>query len=58
MSEPQSTYFDRLEFNGLMVRVAFHDVRDTTAHTIRTPVAEGGERDFPVFLITGRRQHQ
>ena len=43
---------------GLMVRVGFHDVRDTTAHTIRKPVAEGGERDFPVFLITGRRQHQ
>jgi ubiquinone/menaquinone biosynthesis C-methylase UbiE len=50
--------FDRLEFKGLMVRVGLHDVRDTTAHTIRKPVAEGGERDFPVFLITGRRQHQ
>jgi 2-polyprenyl-3-methyl-5-hydroxy-6-metoxy-1,4-benzoquinol methylase len=48
--------FDRQEFKGLMVQVGFCDIGDTTAHTIRKPVAEGGERDFPVFLMTGRKQ--
>jgi len=47
--------FDRQEFKGLMVQVGFCEPRDITAHTIRKPVAGGGERDFPVFLITGRR---
>jgi 2-polyprenyl-3-methyl-5-hydroxy-6-metoxy-1,4-benzoquinol methylase len=47
--------FDRQEFRSLMERAGFHDVRDTTAHTIRKPVGESGERDFPVFLMTGRR---
>jgi len=47
--------FDRQEFRGLMERSGFHDVQETTAHTIRKPVAESGERDFPVFLMTGRR---
>ncbi len=47
--------FDRQEFRGLMIQVGFHDVQDITAHTIRKPVAGGGERDFPVFLMTGRR---
>jgi 2-polyprenyl-3-methyl-5-hydroxy-6-metoxy-1,4-benzoquinol methylase len=50
--------FDRREFKGLMVQVGFCDVDDATAHTIRKPVAGGGERDFPVFLITGRRPHR
>lgn len=47
--------FDRREFRELMERAGFHDVWDTTAHTIRKPVAEGGERDFPVFLMTGQK---
>ncbi|MCL4206218.1 MAG: methyltransferase domain-containing protein [Pirellulaceae bacterium] len=47
--------FDRQGFRGMMERSGFHDVRETTAHTIRKPVAESGERDFPVFLMTGRR---
>ena len=47
--------FDRQGFRGLMIQVGFHDVQDNTAHTIRKPVAGGIERDFPVFLMTGRR---
>ena len=46
--------FDRREFRGLLEQAGFHDIQDTTAHTIRKPVAGGGERDFPVFLMTGR----
>ena len=45
--------FDRQEFRGLMERAGFGDIQDTTVHTIRKPVADGGERDFPVFLMTG-----
>ena len=47
--------FDRQDFKGLMIQAGFHDVQDTTAHTIRKPVADGGDRDFPVFLVTGRK---
>jgi len=47
--------FDRQEFKGLMLQVGFCDLGDSTVHTIRKPVASGGERDFPVFLISGRR---
>jgi len=47
--------FDRQEFKALLVRIGFDDVRDTTVHTIRKPVADGRERDFPVFLMTGRK---
>jgi 2-polyprenyl-3-methyl-5-hydroxy-6-metoxy-1,4-benzoquinol methylase len=46
--------FDRREFRGLLEQAGFHDIQDTTAHTIRKPAAGGGERDFPVFLMTGR----
>lgn len=45
--------FDRQRLRESMERAGFHDVQDTTAHTIRKPVAGGGERDFPVFLMTG-----
>ena len=47
--------FDRQDFKSLMVQAGFHDVQDITAHTIRKPVAGGGGRDFPVFLMTGRK---
>lgn len=47
--------FDRQQFRGMMERVGFHDVQDTTAHTIRKPVANIGDRDFPAFRMTGKR---
>lgn len=47
--------FDRQAFKAEMAQAGFGDLTDTTAHTIRKPVADGGQRDFPVFLITGRK---
>lgn len=47
--------FDRQEFSSWLVQAGFRQVRDTTAHTIRRRVADGQERDFSVFLITGQR---
>lgn len=47
--------FDRREFRAQLVRAGFGDVRDITAHTIRKPVEAGGERDFPVFLMTAKK---
>ncbi len=46
--------FDRSEFKAQLVRAGFENVGDTTAHTIRKPVQDGVERDFPVFLLTAR----
>jgi ubiquinone/menaquinone biosynthesis C-methylase UbiE len=48
--------FDRQEFLGRMLQAGFSDLGDAAAHTIRKPIAGGVERDFPVFLITGRRK--
>lgn len=47
--------FDRQAFRGWMVQAGFQQVQDTTAHTIRKPLADGQARDFSVFLITGWR---
>jgi ubiquinone/menaquinone biosynthesis C-methylase UbiE len=47
--------FDREELKALLARVGFTDLRDVTAHTIRKPVAGGEEREFPVFMVIGRR---
>ncbi|MGQ9650087.1 MAG: class I SAM-dependent methyltransferase [Phycisphaerae bacterium] len=47
--------FDRGELKSRLEEIGFEQVRDATAHTIRRPVQDGGERDFPVFLITARR---
>jgi ubiquinone/menaquinone biosynthesis C-methylase UbiE len=47
--------FDRRLFQERLVAVGFQDIGVTTAHVVEKPV-EGGEiRDFPVFLIVGRR---
>ena len=48
--------FDRQELKELLARAGFSDLRDVTVHTIRKPVADGEEREFPVFLVTGRRE--
>ena len=47
--------FDRAELKAQLVRIGFSGARDMTAHTIRKPVEGGGERDFPVFLVTARK---
>jgi hypothetical protein len=48
--------FDRRWLRGRLDGIGFGEVRDLTAYTIRKPVEGDGERDFPVFLITGRRR--
>ncbi|MBN2024735.1 MAG: methyltransferase domain-containing protein [Pirellulales bacterium] len=47
--------FDRRAFKDHLRRVGFVDVTDATAHVIRKPIVGGATRDFPVFLIVGRR---
>jgi len=47
--------FDRAELKRRLVGIGFREVKDVTAHTLRKPVENNGERDFPVFLITARK---
>lgn len=47
--------FDPEEFQGRLQKIGFTDIRAVTASVVSKPVPSGGERDFPVFLITGRR---
>ena len=47
--------FNRAELQASLAQVGFHDAKDVTAHTLRKPVENAGERDFPVFLITTRK---
>lgn len=47
--------FDRGELKIRLEEIGFEETRDTTAHTIRRPVQDGSEHEFPVFLITARR---
>ena len=47
--------FDRHVFMDCMCQVGLVDVTDMTAHVIRKPTANGEMREFPVFLIVGRR---
>jgi ubiquinone/menaquinone biosynthesis C-methylase UbiE len=47
--------FDRAGLKARLSEIGFHDAKDVTAHTLRKPVENGGEREFPVFLITARR---
>lgn len=47
--------FDRDELKSRLEEIGFEHVRDVTAHTVRRPVANGDERDFPVFLATASR---
>jgi hypothetical protein len=54
----QSVYhhgFDRRTFMDRLYRVGLVDVKDVTAHVIRKPIANGDIREFPVFVIVGRR---
>jgi ubiquinone/menaquinone biosynthesis C-methylase UbiE len=47
--------FDRHAFMDRMYRLGLVDVKDATAHVIHKPSANGEVREFPVFLIVGRR---
>lgn len=48
--------FDRTELKKAFGKAGFVDVRDRTATSMTRPVADGGKRDFSVFLITGRKK--
>jgi ubiquinone/menaquinone biosynthesis C-methylase UbiE len=47
--------FDRLELKARLTEIGFRDAKDVTAHTLRKPIEDGTERDFPVFLITAKK---
>jgi ubiquinone/menaquinone biosynthesis C-methylase UbiE len=47
--------FDRVELKAELARIGFKETKDVTAHAIRKPVEGGGERDFPVFLVTANK---
>lgn len=47
--------FDREQFKARLAAAGFAAPQDTTVCTVQKPVADGGERPFPVFLITARR---
>lgn len=47
--------FDREWLKNQLAAAGFTFVKDVTAHTVCKPVEGGGEREFPVFLITAQR---
>jgi len=47
--------FDRVELKHCLAGAGFRDARVVTVHTLRKPIEDGSERDFPVFLITARK---
>jgi ubiquinone/menaquinone biosynthesis C-methylase UbiE len=47
--------FDRRSLIDRLYRVGLVDLKVVTAHVIRKPVANGETREFPVFLIVGKR---
>lgn len=47
--------FDRGALRRQLEQIGFVEARDVTAHTVRRPIQDGTERDFPVFLITAKR---
>jgi ubiquinone/menaquinone biosynthesis C-methylase UbiE len=47
--------FGREHLKRLLQETGFSDVRDVTAATVTRDAEGGGKREFPVFLITGRR---
>lgn len=49
------TGFDREALTGLLAQIGLCDVRDTTATRIVRDVEGKGEKEFSVFLITGKK---
>lgn len=48
--------FDRESLKDQLGAAGFTEMHDVTAHTVSKPISTGEERDFPVFLIVGRRR--
>jgi len=47
--------FDRERLKAQLAAAGFMGMHDVTAHTVRKPIDNGTERDFPVFLVTATR---
>ncbi len=47
--------FDRARIKKLLEDTGFHQVQATTAAAMKKEIAGGGEREFTVFLVTGRK---
>ena len=47
--------FDRGGMRSLLQKTGFRDVRALTAATVARDVEGGGKKEFPVFLIVGRK---
>ncbi len=43
--------FDRSRLKGSFLQAGFGEVRDLTAARVRRVVADGGEKEFPIFLV-------
>jgi ubiquinone/menaquinone biosynthesis C-methylase UbiE len=48
--------FEREKLKGEFERAGFTDVKDTTAAEVPKPVPGGGERNFSLFLICGKKK--
>src|SRR3990170_243034 len=48
--------FDRAHVKELFKKTGFREIGDTTAAVVAKPVEKNGERQFAVFLISGRRR--
>ena len=48
---------DRGSLKAQLAEIGFNDLKDITAHTIRKPIANDGELDFPVFVIVARKRN-
>ncbi|HLE42248.1 MAG TPA: class I SAM-dependent methyltransferase [Nitrospirota bacterium] len=48
--------FDRAHVKALFKKTGFSEIEDTTAAVIAKPGDKNGERQFAVFLITGKRR--
>jgi ubiquinone/menaquinone biosynthesis C-methylase UbiE len=47
--------FDRERLKELLIKTGFRQVRAVTAATMKRDVAGGEKREFPVFLMTGKK---
>jgi ubiquinone/menaquinone biosynthesis C-methylase UbiE len=47
--------FERVHLKGLLEETGFRDLHDVTATTVVKGIGGNGRREFPVFLIIGRK---
>ncbi len=47
--------FDRHYLRGLFAQVGFHQARPLTIHVVNKQFDEGKTRDYPIFLLHGRK---